>query len=103
MIREFLYSPVDHVVTVFNIDIVDRLGNFDHLKRVIRFGYKYRIQSSDVTWGKIKHEIIVMVENLKNIIIPKNIGNINDLHQWERTLKCRGLRIRLMFCKFHIA
>ena len=31
-VREFIYSPVGHVVTG-NLGIVDKLGNFDQLKR----------------------------------------------------------------------
>ena len=85
-VREFIYSPVGHVVTG-DVNIVDKLGNFDQLKRVIQFGYKYRIQDSNLTWGKIKRDLMVTVENLKNKIIDKNNGNINDLNDWERTLK----------------
>ena len=52
-VREFIYSPVGHVVTG-NLGIVDKLGNLDQLKRVLQLGYKYRVQSSNVTWGRIK-------------------------------------------------
>ena len=41
-----------HVVTG-NLDIVDKLGNFDQLRRVIQLGYKYKVQSSFVIWGRI--------------------------------------------------
>ena len=67
-----------HVVTG-NLDIVDKLGNFDQLKRVIQLGYKYRVQV------------------LKNKITDKNNGNFNDLNDWECVLKCRvNNRIRAM-------
>ena len=62
------YSPVGHVVTG-NLDIVDKLGNFDQLKRVIQLGYKCRVQSSNVTWGRIKRDLMVTVESLKNKIM----------------------------------
>ena len=68
---------MDHVVTG-NLDIVDKLGNFDQLKRVIQLGYKYRIQSSNVTWGRIKRDLMETVESLKNRIIDKDNGNFND-------------------------
>ena len=42
-VREFIYSPVGHVVTG-NLGIIDKLGNFDQLKSVIQMGYKYRLQ-----------------------------------------------------------
>ena len=85
-----------HVVTG-NINIVDKLGNFDQLKRVIQLGYKYRVQSSNVTWGRIKRDLVVTVESLKNKIIDKNNGNFNNVNDWERILKCRvNNRIRAM-------
>ena len=84
-----------HVVTG-NLGIVDKLGNIDQLKRVLQLGYKYRVQSS-VTWGRIKRDLLVTVESLKNKIIDKNNGNVDDLNDWERILKCRvNNRIRAM-------
>ena len=95
-VREFIYSPVGHVVTG-NVNIVDKLGNFDQLKRIVKYGYKYRIQNSNVSWGKIRRDLMVAVQNLKNRIIDKNKGNINDLNDWERTLKRRiNNRIRAL-------
>ena len=85
-VREFIYSPVGHVVTG-NLGIVDKLGNLDQLKRVLQLGYKYRVQSSNVTWGRIKRDLMVTVESLKNKIIDKNNGNVDDLNDWERILK----------------
>ena len=73
LIIKSIYSPVGHVVTG-NLDIVDKLGNFDQLKRVIQLGYKYRVQSSNVTWGRIKRDLMVTVESLKNKIIDENNG-----------------------------
>ena len=64
-VREFIYSPVGHVVTG-NLGIVDKLGNLDQLKRVLQLGYKYRVQSSNATWGRIKRDLMVTVESLKN-------------------------------------
>ena len=59
-----------------NLGIVDKLGNFDQLKRVIQWGYKYRVQSSNVTWGRIKRDLMVTVESLT----PKRrMGFINTL------------------------
>ena len=95
-VREFIYSPVGHVVTG-NLGIVDKLGNLDQLKRVLQLGYKYRVQSSNVTWGRIKRDLMVTVESLKNKIIDKNNGNVDDLNDWERILKRRvNNRIRAM-------
>ena len=95
-VREFTYSPVGYVVTG-NLDIFDKLGNFDQLKRVIQLGYKYRVQSSNVTWGRIKRDLMVTVESLKNKITDKNNGNFNDLNDWERIFKRRvNNRIRAM-------
>ena len=95
-VREFIYSPVSHVVTG-NLDIVDKVGNFDQLKRVIQLGYKYRVQSSNVTWGRTKRDLMVTVESLKDKIVDKNNGNFNDFNDWERILKCRvNNRIRAM-------
>ena len=85
-VREFIYSPVSHVVTG-NINILDKLGNFEQLKRVMQYGYKYRIQHSNVTWRKIKRELMVATEKLKRRIAERNKGNINDLNDWEHTLK----------------
>ena len=70
-----------------NLGIVDKLGNLDQLKRVLQLGYKYRVQSSNVTWGRIKRDLMVTVESLKNKIIDKNNGNVDDLNDWERILK----------------
>ena len=95
-VREFIYSPVGHVVTG-NLGIVDKLGNLDQLKRVLQLGYKYRVQSPNVTWGRIKRDLMVTVESLKNKIIDKNNGNVDDLNDWERILKRRvNNRIRAM-------
>ena len=95
-VRELIYSPVGHVVTG-NLGIVDKLGNLDQLKRVLQLGYKYRVQSSNVTWGRIKRDLMVTVESLKNKIIDKNNGNVDDLNDWERILKRRvNNRIRAM-------
>ena len=91
-VREFIYSPVGHVVTG-NLGIVDKLGNLDQLKRVLQLGYKYRVQSPNVTWGRIKRDLMVTVESLKNKIIDKNNGNVDDLNDWERILKRRGLEL----------
>ena len=87
-VRESIYSPVGHVVTS-NLDIVDKLGNFDQLKRVIQLGYKYVVQNSNVTWGRIKRDLMVTVKSLKNKTIGKNKGNFNYLNDWERILKRR--------------
>ena len=88
-----------HVVTG-NLGIVDKLGNFDQLKRVIQLGYKYRVQSSNVTWGRIKRDLMVTVESLNNKIIDKNNGNFDDLNDWEHILKRRvNNRIRATVCK----
>ena len=43
-------------------------------------GYKYRVQSCNVTWGRIKRDLMVTVGSLKNKIIDKNDGNFNDLN-----------------------
>ena len=95
-VREFIYSPVGHVITG-NLNIVDKLGNFDQLKRVIQLGYKHRVQSSNVTWGRIKRDLMVTVESLKTKIIDKNNGNFNYLNDWECVLKRRvSNRIRAM-------
>ena len=95
-VREFIYSPVGHVVTG-NLGIVDKLGNLDQLKRVLQLRYKYRVQSFNVTWGRIKRDLMVTVESLKNKIIDKNNGNADDLNDWERILKRRvNNRIRAM-------
>lgn len=85
-VREFIYSPVGHVVTG-NINVLDKLDNFEQLKRVIQYGYKYRIQNSNVSWGRIKRDLMLATENLKRRIVDRNNGNINDLNDWERTLK----------------
>ena len=64
--------------------------------KVIQLGYKYRVQSSNVTWGRIKRDLMVTVESLKNKI-DKNNGNFDDLNDWERILKRRvNNRIRAM-------
>ena len=52
-VREFIYSPVGHVATG-NILLINWV-TFDQLKRVImQLGYKYRVQSANVTWERIK-------------------------------------------------
>ena len=95
-VREYIYSPVGHVVTG-NLSIVDKLGNFDHLNKVMQFGYKYRIQNSNATWGKIKRDLMVTVEGLKNKIIDRNKGDVDDLDDWVRTLKrCINNKIRVL-------
>ena len=95
-VRDFIYSPVGHVVTG-NINILDKLGNLDQLKNVIQYGYKYRIQHSKLTWGKIKRDLMVTVETLKRKIVERNKGNIDELNDWERTLKrCVNNRIRAL-------
>ena len=50
-------------------------------------GYKYRVQNSNVTWGRIKRDLMVTVESLKNKITDRNNGNFNDLNDWEQILK----------------
>ena len=87
-VREFIYSPVGHVVTG-NIDILDKLDNFNELKKVVKYGYKYRLQDRYVTWQKIKRDVMRLVENLKSKIVSKNKGNDNDLNDWEETVKQR--------------
>ena len=52
-------------------------------------GYKYRVKSSNVTWGRIKRDLMITVESLKNKIIDKNNGNFDDLNDWECILKRR--------------
>ena len=81
-IRDFIYSPAGHVVTG-NLNIVDKFGNFDQLKKVLKFGYKYRIQRQNVTWRKIIRDLMMVVEDLKNKITKSNKGNIADLNEWE--------------------
>ena len=83
-VREFIYSPVGHVVTG-NLGIVDKLVTLKSYR--LQLGYKYRVQSSNVTWGRIKRDLMVTVESLKNKIIDKNNGNADDLNDWERILK----------------
>ena len=84
-------------VVTGNLGIVDKLGNLDQLKRVIQLGYKYRVQNSNVTWGRIKRDLMVTVESLKNKIIDKNNGNVDDLNDRDRILKRRvNNRIRAM-------
>ena len=72
-----------------NVDIVDKLGNSDQLKTVLQLGYKYRVQSSNVNWGRIKRDLMVTVESLQNKISDKNNGNLNDLNDWKQILKRR--------------
>ena len=59
------------------------------------------VQSSNVTWGRIKRDFMVTVESLKNKIIDKNNGNVDDLNDWERILKRRVI-IGLGLCKILI-
>ena len=75
-----------HVVTG-NLDIIDKLGNFDHL----------------CTWGRIKRDVMVTVESLKNEIIDKNNCNFNYLNDWEQILKLTVVSITgLDLCKILI-
>ena len=85
-IGEFIYAPVGHVVTG-NLNILDKLGNYDQLKQVMKYGYKYRLQEQNVTWTKIKREILKTVGDIKNRLINLNNGNNNDLTEWETSLK----------------
>ena len=95
-VRDFIYSPVGHVVTG-NVDILDKLDNFEQLKKVMKYGYKFRIQNSNVSWEMIKRDLMVATENLKLKITERNRGNVNDLDDWERTLKrCINNRIRAL-------
>ena len=36
-VRDFIYSPVDHVVTG-NVNILDKLDNFEQLEKVMKYG-----------------------------------------------------------------
>ena len=83
---EFIYAPVSHVITG-NLNILDKLGNYNQLKQVMKYGYKYRMQEQNVTWTKIKRDILNTIGNIKNRLINKNNGNNNDLTEWENTLK----------------
>ena len=65
------------------------MGNFDHLKKVMKFGYKYRLQNHYITWRKIKRDIMETIENLKIKIIGRNKGDNNDLDDWEEIVKQR--------------
>ena len=70
-----------------NLDIIDKLGNFDQL----------------YTWGRIKRDVMVTVESLKNEIIDKNNGNFNYLNDWEQILKLTVVSIAgLELCKILI-
>ena len=85
-IREFIYAPVSHVITG-NLNILDKLDNYNQLKQVMKFGYKYRLQEQNVTWTKIKRDIINTIGNIKNKLINMNNGNNDDLIEWEISLK----------------
>ena len=87
-VRDFIYSPVGHVVTG-NINMLDKIGNYDQLKKIMKYGYKYRLQNFSVNWQKIKRDIMMLIESLKVKIIDKNRGNNNDLNDWEEAVKCR--------------
>ena len=66
---------------------MDKLGNFEQLRNIIQYGYKYRIQHSKVSWGKIRRDLMIAIETLKHKIVERNKGNINELNDWERILK----------------
>ena len=53
----------------------------------MKYGYKYRLQEQNVTWTKIKRDLLTMVENLKNRFIDINSGNNEDLTEWETSVK----------------
>ena len=53
----------------------------------MKYGYKYRLQEQNVTWTKIKREILKTVGDIKNRLINLNNGNNNDLTEWETSLK----------------
>ena len=85
-IREFIYAPAGHVVTG-DLNILDSLENYNQLKQVMKFGYKYRLQEQNVTWNKIKQNLLDMINNIKNSLINKNNGSDEDLIDWENSLK----------------
>ena len=85
-IGEFVYAPVGHVITG-NLNILDKLGNYNQLKQVMKYGYKYRLQEQNVTWTKIKRDIVNTIRNIKNKLININNGNEDDLREWETSLK----------------
>ena len=85
-IREFIYAPVGHVITG-NLNILDKLNNYNQLKQVMKYGYKYRLQEQNVTWAKIKRDITNTIGNIKNKLININNGNDDDLMDWENSLK----------------
>ena len=85
-LREFIYAPVGHVITG-DLNILDRLDNYNQLKQVMKYGYKYRLQEQNVTWTKIKRDILNTIGNIKSRLVNINNGNNDDLAEWENSLK----------------
>ena len=84
-IREFIYAPVGHVITG-DLNILDKLNNYNQLKKIMKFGYKYRLQEQNITWTKIKRDLSNTIGNIKNKFININNGNNDDLTEWETSL-----------------
>ena len=53
----------------------------------MKYGYKYRLQKQNVTWIKIKRDMLNTIENLKNRFLDINNGNNEDLIEWETSVK----------------
>ena len=62
-----------------DLNILDKLNNYNQLKKVMKFGYKYRLQEQNITWTKIKRDLLNTISNIKNKFININNGNNDDL------------------------
>ena len=54
----------------------------------MKYGYRFRLQKQNITWTKIKRDILNTIDSIKNKFINLNNGNNNDLTEWETSLKC---------------